>query len=149
MTDGNDKVPLAGDVPVVGSLFRYDARRREKTNLMVFLKPTVVRAGQDGREITSERYDYLVGEQQRIAPQQLPYWPDPSKPELPPAGSMPGDGGAVPAGWPVPPHPLAPFVPLQPWPAPLAPAPSPQPSPPPPPTNPVPVVPNPTLPTVR
>ena len=66
MSDGNDKVPVLGDVPGVGTLFRYDARRREKTNLMVFLKPTVLRSTQDGRELTSERYDYLNGEQQRI-----------------------------------------------------------------------------------
>ncbi len=42
-TDGLDKVPLAGDLPVLGGLFRYDTRKRTKTNLMVFLKPTVVR----------------------------------------------------------------------------------------------------------
>ncbi|GIK84728.1 MAG: type II secretion system secretin GspD [Burkholderiales bacterium] len=137
LTDGNDKVPVAGDVPIVGSLFRYDARRREKTNLMVFLKPTVVRGVQEGREITSERYDYLMGEQQRVAPAPLPYWPDPSKPELPPPGSMPGDGGAQTSGYPQPPHPLAPFVP-------------PPPAPPAVPVHPAtPVVPNPSLPAAR
>src|SRR5690606_36018220 len=68
MTDGSDKVPVLGDVPGVGTLFRYDARRREKTNLMVFLKPTVLRTSSDGRTITSERYDYLLNEQQRVTP---------------------------------------------------------------------------------
>ena len=42
-TDGTSKVPVVGDVPVFGPLFRYDNRRRIKTNLMVFLKPTVIR----------------------------------------------------------------------------------------------------------
>ena len=65
LTDGADKVPVLGDVPVVGSLFRYDARRRQKTNLMVFIKTTVLRNGADGRELTSERYQYLMGEQER------------------------------------------------------------------------------------
>ena len=46
-----------------GSLFRYDTRSRAKTNLMIFLKPTIVRSTNEGREITSERYDYLRGEQ--------------------------------------------------------------------------------------
>ena len=111
MTDANDKVPVLGDVPGVGTLFRYDARRREKTNLMVFLKTTVLRSTQDGQEITSERYDYLRNEQQRITPGVLPFWPDTSKPELPEAGRMPGSpGGTTPVPTP-PPHPLAPFMP--------------------------------------
>jgi general secretion pathway protein D len=40
LTDGSDKVPLFGDIPIAGALFRYDARRRQKTNLMIFIKPT-------------------------------------------------------------------------------------------------------------
>jgi hypothetical protein len=77
-------VPIAGDVPYVGQLFRYDARRREKTNLMVFLKPTIVRGGNDGREFTSERYRYLQGEQQRMDPGPRSFWNDPLTPALPP-----------------------------------------------------------------
>ena len=50
LTDGSDKVPLLGDIPLAGALFRYDARRRQKTNLMVFIKPTVLRTSSDGRE---------------------------------------------------------------------------------------------------
>ena len=111
MSDGSDKVPVLGDVPGVGTLFRYDSRRREKTNLMVFLKPTVLRGSQQGREITSERYDYLKGEQQRTAPTALPFWPDPTKPELPREGTMPGTPNATAPSPPPPPHPLAPFMP--------------------------------------
>jgi general secretion pathway protein D len=111
MADGSDKVPVLGDVPGVGTLFRYDSRRREKTNLMIFLKPTVLRGSQQGREITSERYDYLRGEQHRIAPGALPFWPDPTKPELPAQGTMPGTPNATPPSPPAPPHPLAPFMP--------------------------------------
>ena len=77
LTDGTDKVPIAGDVPVVGQLFRYDARRREKTNLMIFLKPTIVRTGADGREFTSERYQHLQNEQQRMNPGERAFWNDP------------------------------------------------------------------------
>ena len=42
LTDGTDKVPGLGDIPIAGALFRYDARRRQKTNLMIFIKPTVL-----------------------------------------------------------------------------------------------------------
>ena len=111
MSDGSDKVPVLGDVPGVGTLFRYDSRRREKTNLMVFLKPSVLRTSQAGRDITSERYDYLKSEQQRTAPGPLPFWPDPTKPELPAQGTMPGTPNATPPSPPPPPHPLTPFMP--------------------------------------
>ena len=118
MSDGSDKVPVLGDVPGVGTLFRYDSRRREKTNLMIFLKPTVLRGSQQGREITSERYDYLKGEQQRAAPGPLPFWPDPTKPQLPTQGTMPGTPDATPPSPPTPPHPLTPFMPKDAEPAP-------------------------------
>ena len=64
LTDGSDSVPLLGQIPLAGALFRYDARHRVKTNLLVFLKPTVVRTAADGRTLTSDRYDYLMGEQE-------------------------------------------------------------------------------------
>jgi general secretion pathway protein D len=90
LTDGSDKVPGLGDVPGFGSLFRYDARRRQKTNLMIFIKPTVVRTTADGRDITSERYQYLMGEQMRQTPAPRLFWSDPTTPLLPPEGVMPG-----------------------------------------------------------
>jgi general secretion pathway protein D len=128
LTDGTDKVPIAGDVPFVGQLFRYDARRREKTNLMVFLKPTIVRNGSDGREFTSERYQYLQGEQQRMNPGDRAFWNDPLTPTLPPEGRMPGQPGAATPGPPTPPPPIPPWT--EPAPAPpFGPPPSPAPPP--------------------
>ena len=123
LTDGTDKVPIAGDIPYVGQLFRYDARRREKTNLMVFLKPTIVRGGNDGREFTSERYRYLQGEQQRMDPGPRSFWNDPLTPALPPEGRMPGQPGAATPGPPSPP----PAFPVWTNPAPLPPFNSPEP----------------------
>ncbi|HEY7943007.1 MAG: type II secretion system secretin GspD [Burkholderiales bacterium] len=82
-TDGTSKVPVVGDVPLFGQLFRYDNRRRTKTNLMVFLKPTVVRSSSAGVALTSDRYDYLIGEQQRLSPGKRPFWPDQTEPRLP------------------------------------------------------------------
>ena len=59
MQDGIDKVPLLGDIPLFGHLFKSETRKRMKTNLMVFLRPYVLRdtAGADG--VTSERYDFI------------------------------------------------------------------------------------------
>jgi general secretion pathway protein D len=90
LNDNTQKIPYAGDVPVFGSLFRYDNRQRQKTNLMIFLKPTIVRTTNAGHELTSERYDYLRGEQLRSAPGERWFWNDPTTPALPPPGAMPG-----------------------------------------------------------
>jgi len=43
MQDGVDKVPGLGDIPILGSLFKYEKRKHVKTNLMVFLRPVVLR----------------------------------------------------------------------------------------------------------
>jgi general secretion pathway protein D len=84
LSAGQDKVPLLGDVPVVGNLFRYDTRKRSKTNLMVFLRPTVIRDGTQARGLTTDRYDYVIGEQKRSAPDERLFWPDSTVPVLPP-----------------------------------------------------------------
>ena len=102
LTDGTEKLPYAGDMPVFGSLFRYDTRLRQKTNLMVFLKPTIVKTVSDGRQLTSERYDYLRGEQLETTPAYRWFWKDPTAPELPPQGTMPGTPQAAPLGKPEP-----------------------------------------------
>ncbi len=97
LTDGTQKLPYAGDLPVLGPLFRYDTRTRQKTNLMVFLKPTIVRGPVGGREMTSERYDYLRDAQQQVAPGERWFWKDRSAPQMPPEGAMPGTPAAAPA----------------------------------------------------
>jgi general secretion pathway protein D len=89
-TDGSDRVPVLGDLPVIGSFFRFDGRKREKVNLMIFLKPTVVRNDAQGRALTSERYDYIMGEQDKSRPPERLFWQDQTVPTLPPKGLMPG-----------------------------------------------------------
>ena len=42
-----EKVPGLGNLPIVGNLFRYQSRKRTKTNLMVFLRPVIVRSKED------------------------------------------------------------------------------------------------------
>ena len=51
------KVPLLGDIPLLGRLFRTDSRAREKRTLLVFLRPTVIRDGEDARQLTQEKYN--------------------------------------------------------------------------------------------
>ncbi len=54
-----EKVPLLGDIPGVGVLFRSKSRTRTKTNLMVFIRPTIVRTASDAQRLAAERYDYI------------------------------------------------------------------------------------------
>ena len=98
--NGTDKLPVAGDIPVIGQLFRYDTRRRMKTNLLVFIKPTVVRTDSQGRALTSERYDYIMNQQENNLGKPIWFWSDPSTPVLPPLGVMPGTPAAAPGGAP-------------------------------------------------
>ncbi len=57
------KVPLLGDIPGLGNLFRSESRSRTKTNLMVFLRPTIARSRDDLRGVTDRKYDYIRREQ--------------------------------------------------------------------------------------
>ncbi|MFC7516295.1 type II secretion system secretin GspD [Herbaspirillum sp. GCM10030257] len=59
VTDGNEQVPVLGDIPVVGNLFKYRSRNGRKTNLMVFLKPTVLRSNEQSMSVTGDRYEYI------------------------------------------------------------------------------------------
>jgi general secretion pathway protein D len=89
VNDGVEKVPVLGDLPVLGGLFRYKTRSRVKTNLMVFLKPTLVRTGEDAGAYSSERYDYIRGEQIKIKPKHDAVLPDIDSPVLPPQQPVP------------------------------------------------------------
>jgi len=54
-----DKVPILGDAPVIGKLFQSKGKSRVRTNLMVFLRPTIIRNGDDARPLTEERLNYM------------------------------------------------------------------------------------------
>ena len=54
-----EKTPVLGDLPVLGNLFRAKSRSRTKTNLMIFIRPTILRTAEDSRKLTEQRYGYL------------------------------------------------------------------------------------------
>jgi general secretion pathway protein D len=62
------KVPVLGDIPYLGALFRSENRSRKKTNLMVFLRPVVMRDQAASDRISLDRYDYIRGQQQASQP---------------------------------------------------------------------------------
>ena len=78
VSDSVDKVPFLGDLPVIGALFRTVGRTHKKTNLMVFLRPYVMRSAEDSNHVSNERYDYIVQQQIAITPKKV--WPLPDLP---------------------------------------------------------------------
>lgn len=95
--DGVQKAPLLGDIPVIGSLFRYKSRSRTKTNLMVFLRPVVLRDAISADGIANSRYDYIVGEQRKAQPEKSVVLPNFESPTLPQRQAAPPRPSETPA----------------------------------------------------
>ena len=69
-TTNRSKVPLLGDIPYLGALFRSESRSRKRSNLMVFLRPTVMRDQASSDRISLDRYDFIRGNQLNSQPTQ-------------------------------------------------------------------------------
>lgn len=88
VTDSIQKAPLLGDLPLIGSLFQYKTRSHKKTNLMVFLRPVVLRDAEHANPLTRERYDYILGEQRKVQPAPSIVLPNVESPTLPPRSQV-------------------------------------------------------------
>lgn len=102
------KVPLLGSIPILGALFRYETRQHTKTNLMIFIRPHVLRTRTASNSLTQDRYDYLRSEEAASQPSWhlvLPSMPTPQMPVIdfstpasaPSAGAPQPPASAVPA----------------------------------------------------
>ncbi len=79
-----DKIPGIGDVPVLGNLFRTESRSRKKTNLMVFLRPVVMRDGASADTLSLDRYDLMRSLQKDSQPAAKALLPIADAPVMPP-----------------------------------------------------------------
>jgi general secretion pathway protein D len=84
-----DKVPGLGDVPVLGNLFRSESRSRRKTNLMVFLRPVVMRDSRETTNLALDRYDLMRAAQREVQPANSSVLPINESPVLPPPNEAP------------------------------------------------------------
>ncbi|WP_137938658.1 type II secretion system secretin GspD [Chitinivorax sp. B] len=66
VNSGISKVPLLGDIPIIGNLFKYESRSSTKTNLMVFLRPVVLKDGAATNVLSSDRYEYIRDQQRQF-----------------------------------------------------------------------------------
>ncbi|NIY83382.1 type II secretion system secretin GspD [Vibrio hepatarius] len=81
--ESESKVPLLGDIPVLGHLFKSTSTQVEKKNLMVFIKPTIIRDGVTADGITQRKYNFIRAEQLYKADQGLKLMDNENIPVLP------------------------------------------------------------------
>ncbi|MFM2239453.1 MAG: Type secretion system protein precursor, partial [Pseudomonadota bacterium] len=96
-------VPWLSNIPWLGALFRNESRERKKTNLMVFLRPVVLRDDDATQALSTQRYQQMLGAQQGTHQPATPVLPVANTMTLPPlptrqpASSTPAPGATAPA----------------------------------------------------
>jgi general secretion pathway protein D len=101
------KVPLLGDLPLVGSLFRSESRDRIRTNLMVFLRPVVMRDAESANRLSVDRYDIIRGTQLDSQPARSILVPINESPVMPPSQAPAQSAPLAPKPVPLSPRPAA------------------------------------------
>lgn len=97
ITESVSKVPLLGDMPVLGALFRSSGASKQKRNLMVFIRPKIIRDADTLMGVTHRKYSYIRAEQlmrsdrgvDMLPQQNTPVLPDWSKMNLRPGNTAP------------------------------------------------------------
>ena len=84
--ESESKVPLLGDIPVIGQLFKSTSTSTYKRNLMVFIKPTIIREGMTADGITQRKYNFMRAEQLYKAQEGLKLMDDSNIPVIPEFG---------------------------------------------------------------
>lgn len=83
------EVPILSKIPLLGELFRYRQRVKRKTNLMIFLRPVIVRNAEQANAFTEERYEYIRNIQQAGTMRPSLVLPEFTTPVLPPLTQPP------------------------------------------------------------
>ena len=95
--DNTQKVPVLGDVPVLGNLFKSQTRSRQKQNLMVFLRPVVLRDADQTDQLSMDRYELMRGQTIEAQPPHSIVTPINSGPVIPPAAGASQPAASEPA----------------------------------------------------
>jgi general secretion pathway protein D len=111
--DSTSGIPWLSQIPIIGALFRYDNSSRVKSNLLVFLRPYVLRDKEQDQEITASRMQFMEDKQAQFKPSTM-LLPQQDQPKLSDVTAP-----LVAPGKPIPPS--APIIPGGPVPAPAAP----------------------------
>ncbi len=110
LTESESRVPLLGKIPVIGALFRVRSTQKTKTNLMVFIRPRVLRTAEQAAIETNAKYNYLRDQQLGLKDGKVQLMPGSGRPTLPPlvgptapptvseVAPVSGPGATAPAG---------------------------------------------------
>ncbi|RJS91756.1 type II secretion system secretin GspD [Salinisphaera sp. Q1T1-3] len=88
----HNQVPVLGDIPILGALFRYNGVDRTKRNLLNFIRPTILRGDGESSRYSAEKYKYLRALQMEQSRKRLPLMSNEKRPQLPPMENF--DSGA-------------------------------------------------------
>ncbi|MFZ2998515.1 type II secretion system secretin GspD [Sphingobium sp.] len=108
-----ERIPLLSDIPGLGELFKSRSKSRAKTNLMVFIRPTILRTKEDAQRLTQQRYGYVRGMQLQRNPDMEPTIDELVRDYMgatPPVAAQPGDAVVVPDAPPPVPEVIQPTV---------------------------------------
>ena len=83
LQDNEEQVPGLGSIPWIGNLFKYRVRTHNKTNLMVFLRPTVIRNTEQSTDLAADRYDFIRAAEIKNQPEETWLMPNMDAPLLP------------------------------------------------------------------
>jgi general secretion pathway protein D len=98
-TRADTKVPVLGSIPLLGNLFKSRQGEAQKTNLMVFIRPKILRDSYQAAVQTDSKYNYMMDQQAQYNKGEfdVPILPRTEKPKLPPPPPVPPPGtGAAP-----------------------------------------------------
>jgi general secretion pathway protein D len=84
LRESDQRVPILGSIPILGNLFRSRSTDMVKTNLMVFIRPRILRDGQQAAIETGSKYNYIRDMQQHGRRGEVPLMPRTERPVLPP-----------------------------------------------------------------
>jgi general secretion pathway protein D len=106
-SNGEDRVPGLANIPVLGNLFRSENRTRSKSNLLVFLRPVVMRTQAQADALTADRYDIIRAQMQQAQPKPSSVLGVDGSPVLPERRPLASPGQPAASGTPAPPPPPA------------------------------------------
>jgi general secretion pathway protein D len=109
-TESASKVPVLGDVPVLGNMFRYRSTNKKKTNLMVFLHPVILRDPALGTLYTNDKYSYMREQQLAARQQEISLLPEIQPPVLKRDAEVKKEGTVLNLAPPAPPVSQSPVV---------------------------------------
>jgi len=84
VTESEQKVPLLGDIPLLGALFTFRNVQKNKRNLLNFIRPTILRGGGEADYYTRKKYNYIRSLQEQQAETSIPLMGEEQRPQLPP-----------------------------------------------------------------